>query len=49
MGTVIGYLLVVLLIASVVGSGIWLFTTRSYPIRQKTPPDLSAFQRDRDS
>ena len=46
MGTAIGFLIMVILIASAVSGLVWLFTSRSYPLRQKTPPDLSSFQRD---
>jgi hypothetical protein len=49
MGPVIGYLILVLMIGSAAGGIIWLFTSRSYPLRQKTPPDLANFQRNHDS
>ena len=49
MGTAIGFLTVVIMIVSAVSGLIWLFTSRSYPLRQKTPPDLSGFHRDRES
>lgn len=48
MGAAIGYLILVILIVSAVSALIWLFTSRSYAFRQKTPPDLSSFQRDRE-
>jgi hypothetical protein len=43
-------ILVTILIAAVLLAGplyklYWLITTRSHPRTQKTPPDLSAFQR----
>ncbi len=49
MGTVIGYLILGVMIVSAVSGLTWLFTSRSYPLRQKIPPDLSAFQQDRES
>lgn len=49
MGTAIGYLILGVLVVGTVSGLIWLFTSRSYPLRQKTPPDLTAFQRDRES
>jgi hypothetical protein len=49
MGTVIGYLILGVLVVGMLSGLIWLFTSRSYPLRQKSPPDLTAFQRDRES
>jgi len=49
MGTAIGFLIVVIMILGAVSGLVWLFTSRSYPVRQKTPPDLSSFRRDRES
>lgn len=49
MGTAVGYLILGVMVACAVSGLIWLFTSRSYPLRQKTPPDLSRFQRDYES
>jgi hypothetical protein len=49
MGAAIGYLILGVMIVSAVSGLIWLFTSRSYPLRQKTPPDLSAFRRNHES
>ena len=49
MGAAVGYLILGVIVVSAVSGLIWLFNSRSYPLRQKTPPDLSAFQQDRES
>lgn len=48
MGAAIGYLILGIMIVCAVSALIWLFSSRSYPLRQKTPPDLSGFRRDRE-
>lgn len=48
MGSAVGYLILGILIACAVSGLIWLFTSRTYPLRQKTPPELSRFQRDQE-
>ena len=47
MGTAIGYLIWAVIIAGLASGAVWLFTSRSFPVRQKTPPDLSAFRRNK--
>lgn len=49
MGAAIGYLILGVMIVCAASGLMWLFANRSYPLRQKTPPDLSNFQRDRES
>lgn len=45
MGAAIGYVILAIIVAGMVGGAVWLFTNRAFPVRQKTPPDLSAFRR----
>jgi hypothetical protein len=47
MGIVLAYLILAIVIFGGACALIRLFASRTYPLRQKSPPDLSAFKRDR--
>lgn len=47
MGAALGYVILAVIVAGMVSGAVWLFTIRAFPVRQKTPPDLSAFRRDK--